>query len=139
MNHPTVKCIFASSMDACLHEWETGQLMFVDELTTNERTMDCKWGWTPKGHTAYIVSPLQQSKKWSILPLYTMNGFIMYEIIHDSYTIEMFTKFLCDKILPLCSLFPDLRSVLLMDNTKIHCHLVNFPVNLGHVEYQSPV
>ena len=122
-----------------LREWEPEQLMFVDESAANERTMDRKWGWAPKGRAARVISPLQRSKKWSILPLYTMDGFIAYEIIHDSYTTELFMNFLRNKVLPLCSPFPGPRSVLIMDNAKIHCHPVDYPLNLAHIEHQSPV
>ena len=74
----------------CLREWEPDQLVYIDESVANERTLDRKWGWAPKGRAARIICPLTRIKKWSILPLYTMDGFIAYEIIHGSFMSELF-------------------------------------------------
>ena len=103
-----------------LTEWSHEQLMYVDESAANERTLDRKYGWAPIGQKATIVEPFTRSKKWSILPVYTQDGFIDYEIIHGSYNAEMFKDFLRNHVIPHTTPFPGPRSVLIMDNAKIH-------------------
>ena len=103
-----------------LTEWSREQLMYVDESAANEHTLDRKFGWAPIGQKATIVEPFMRSKKWSILPVYTQDGFIDYEIIHGSYNAEMFKEFLRNHIIPHTTSFPGPQSVLIMDNMRIH-------------------
>jgi len=102
--------------------------MFLDESAANERTMDRKYGWSPIGTVAEVTEPLKRSKKWSILPLYTVDGLIAWDIIHGSYTIEQFNDFVRNYVIPQTNPFPDPRSVLIMDNAKIHRNEVQSPV-----------
>lgn len=94
--------------------------MFIDESAANERTADRKYGWAPLGVTPHIYAPIKRSERWSILPVYTMDGFIEYRVVHASYDTEMFNNFIRYKVLPLCNPYPGVRSVLIMDNAKIH-------------------
>lgn len=103
-----------------LTEFTHDQILFVDESAANERTMDRKYGWAPTGSPAQLVAPLKRSKKWSILPVYTSEGFIDYEIIHGSYNAVLFKNFLVERVFPNCTPFPGPRSVLIMDNARIH-------------------
>jgi hypothetical protein len=107
--------------------------MYIDESAANERSLDRKFGWSPKGVPARVVSSAKRSKKWSILPVYTYEGFVAWEIIHGSYNSELFVNFLRHRVIPLTSPFPGPRSVLIMDNARIHHHEVHprlllFPV-----------
>ena len=54
--------------------------MFCDEFACNERTGDRKYGWAPIGTIADSVETLKYSEKWSILPLYTVDGYIAWDI-----------------------------------------------------------
>lgn len=103
-----------------LAKWEPHQLVFLDESTANERNLDRKYGWAPIGVTPAEYLPIKRSERWSILPAYTIEGYIAWEILHGSYTQETFNKFVSDKLLPLCSPFPGPRSVLILDNASIH-------------------
>ena len=100
--------------------WKPDQLVFLDESAANERNLDRKYGWAPIGTTPAEYLPVKRSERWSILPAYSLEGYIAWEIIHGSYTKEMFNKFVVDKLLPLCSQFPGPRSVLILDNATIH-------------------
>jgi len=81
-------------------------------------------GWSPKGLPARVISSAKRSKKWSILPVYTYEGFVAWEIIHGSYNSQLFVNFLRHHVIPLTSPFPGPRSVLIMDNARIHHHEV---------------
>jgi DDE superfamily endonuclease len=96
--------------------------MFLDESAANERTMDRKYGWAPIGHKAEVTELLKHTAKWSILPLYTENGFIAWDIIHGSYNRQSFNDFVRNHVIPHTEPFsPNSKnSVLVMDNAKIH-------------------
>ena len=101
-------------------EWKSEQVMFLDESAANERTSDRKYGWSLVGLKAEFAESLKKSKKWSILPLYTEDGFIAWDIIHGSYTAATFNDFVRNHVIPHTNPFPGPRSVLCMDNAKIH-------------------
>jgi hypothetical protein len=100
--------------------WEARQLVFLDETAANERTMDRKYGWAPIGVPAVEYRPLKRSARWSILPAYTIQGYIAWDIIQASYTTLIYNEFIENFVLPLCSPFPGNRSVIVMDNASIH-------------------
>ena len=64
---------------------------FLDESAANERTMDRKYGWAPVGVTSHEYKSIKRSERWSILPVYTVDGFYVWDIIQGSYTKELFT------------------------------------------------
>lgn len=59
-----------------LTHWTAEQLVFIDETVGNERTGDRKSAWGLIGMLSYSVQCFQQSKRWSILPAYTVDGYI---------------------------------------------------------------
>jgi DDE superfamily endonuclease len=94
--------------------------MFVDESAANERTMDRKYGWSEINTPAIAREQLKHSEKWSILPVYGVDGFISWEIYQGSYNAERFNEFVKKWVIPYTTPFPGPRSVLIMDNAKIH-------------------
>src|SRR5436309_10838865 len=74
-----------------LTQWKPEQLIFVDESAANERTADRKYGWAMKGARAFAENSVKKSKKWSILPAYTLNGFIAWNVIQGSYNKQFLT------------------------------------------------
>ena len=67
---------------------------------------------------------LKRSKRWSILPALTVNGYLDWIIYQGSVTTDLYIDFVRTKVLP--HYFPFVsgreRSVLVMDNAKIHHH-----------------
>ncbi len=103
-----------------LSGWNAEQLIFLDESATNERTADRKYGWALIGVTPREVKLFNRSEHWSLCPAYTIDGFITWEIVHGSFTAELFEDFIANKVLPLCNSYPLPRSVIVMDNAPIH-------------------
>jgi hypothetical protein len=103
-----------------LSEWTAEQLLFIDESAANERTADRKYGWAPVGVTPREARPFGRSERWSLCPAYTIDGFITWEIVHGSFSGELFEDFIKNKVLPLCNPYPLPRSVIVMDNAPIH-------------------
>lgn len=101
---------------------ELNRWFFLDESAANERTLDRKYGWAPVGLEASIISPFHRSTRWSILPAYTIEGYIDFEIYQGSYNTERFSEFVRSKALPKMTPFADggPRSILVLDNAKIH-------------------
>jgi len=94
--------------------------MYIDETAVNELTVARRYGWSPKGHRAKLVTSAKRTKKWSILPLYTYDGFVDWMIIHGSFNGDYFIQFLEEHVIPHTNPYPGLRSVLIIDNAKIH-------------------
>ena len=64
----------------CLTEWRPDQLMFIDESAANERTLDRKYRWSRIGTQCVVTEQLKSSQKWSILSVYTQDGYIAWDI-----------------------------------------------------------
>ena len=103
-------------------------LVFVDESAANERTKDRKYGWSPRGIPALETQILHHSKRWSILPAYTIDGYITTMIVQGSITRDIFNRWVREEVLPQCNLFPGFQSVLIMDNASIHQSQVSFRI-----------
>jgi transposase len=103
--------------------WNPDQIVCVDESAANERTCDRKYGWAPIGIAPVEYIPVKRSKRWSILPAYTMDGFIAHEIFQGSYTAVRFNNFVREQLLPRMSPFVPgghELSVIVLDNARIH-------------------
>ena len=94
--------------------------MYIDESAFNERSLDHNFGWAEVGAPARQIESFKRSKKWSILPLYTYDGFLDWEIIHGSFNADLFVQFLEEHVIPHTTPYPGPCSVLIMDNCKIH-------------------
>ncbi len=103
-----------------LLQWRASQLVFLDESAINEYTLQRCKGWTPIGRTASVVWPFKHTERWSILSAYTKDKFITHDVTQGSFTGDMFNAFVKDNLLPLCTPFPGPRSVIILDNCKIH-------------------
>jgi len=101
-------------------QYKASQVIVVDESSTNERTLDRRWGWSPRG-VAYRMtqSVAQRSQSWSILPAIGINGYLEYEIYQGSFDTERFNQFI-ERLLQKMTPFPGPRSVLVMDNCRTH-------------------
>ncbi len=99
---------------------EAEQLVFLDESAANERSAHRKYGWAPVGITPHEYKSIKRSERWSILPAYTADGFITWEIIQGSYSTELFNDFVEFNLLPFCNRFPGPRSIIVLDNARIH-------------------
>ena len=97
--------------------------MYLDETAANERTLDRKYGWAPVGQQARQIESFKRTKKWSILPLYTIDGFIDWEIIQGSYDADTFVLFLEEYVIPpsgtLIFVYPRNRTILIVADQTI--------------------
>jgi hypothetical protein len=100
------------------------QLVFLDESAANEFTKDRKFGWSMVGCPAVKERDIRRSERWSILPAYTKDGYMTWKIFQGSYTKQIFNHFVYTEVLPRINAYSGdrpPRSVLMIDNTRIHC------------------
>lgn len=81
---------------------------------------DRKFGWSPRGVPIRVKQDLRRSKRWSILPAFTIEGYIEWEILHGAYNVSLYDDFIRRKFLPLCTPGNGPRSVLVMETQSIH-------------------
>ena len=83
---------------------------------------DRRFGWAPLGITPTLTQSLKRSKRWSILPAFTIKGYIEYVIFQGSITAALFNDFVRYQVLPHCTPFREggPLSVLALDNAPIH-------------------
>jgi transposase len=103
-----------------LSDLHVKQLVFVDEIGAKPRTGERRNGWAPKGLPAIKHKVLSSVKNWSILPAYTIDGYISTVMFQGSFNGERFKDFIINYVLPCCTPFPGPRLVLVMDNASIH-------------------
>jgi transposase len=101
-------------------QYDSDQLIFLDESASSERTGDRKYGWSPLNLICEQSRPLKRSERWSILPALAEDGYLDWTIFQGSITAVLFLEFVRDRVLPHCSAYPGPRSVLILDNASIH-------------------
>jgi transposase len=101
-------------------QYDSDQLIFLDESASNERTGDRKYGWSPLGLICECTRPRKRSERWSILLALTQEGYLDWIIFQGSITTELFLEFVQERVLPHCSTYLGPRSVLILDNASIH-------------------
>jgi hypothetical protein len=103
-----------------LSQWNPEQLVFLDESAASEKTKDRKRGWAPLGRRAVSIRSIKRSERWSVLPAYTIEGYIAWTVVHGSIDSHTYMEFLSTQVLPRCSAFPGPRSVIVQDKAAIH-------------------
>jgi DDE superfamily endonuclease len=90
-------------------------LVFVDESGSDRRIDFRKTAWSPHGVAPIPHQTLERGQRWQILPAYTIDGILAFDVYqgtNDSSTFESFLEF---KVLPKCNPFPARNSVIVMD------------------------
>jgi hypothetical protein len=105
-----------------MSRYKAEQLVFVDESAANERTALRRMGWSPRGFPCRVRQSSRRSKRWSILPVLSIDGYLAWEIYQDSFTTERFNAFIETFVLPLMRPYSEDAPccVLIMDNHSIH-------------------
>jgi len=98
--------------------------VFCDETAANERVGDRRRVCAPKGQKRVNALPFSKGEKYSILPAFTLDGFLCYDILQGSFTAAMFFYFVRDTLRLQCNPFPASKSVIIMDNAQVHRHSI---------------
>jgi len=97
------------------------QLVYCDESAVSDRTLHRKFGFSPRGTPAVELKQLKRTERWSLLPAYTIDGYLEDPlIVKAAVDGVMFATWLLEAVLPQMNPFPQPRSVLIMDNHSTH-------------------
>jgi len=104
--------------------------VYVDKLVTinksaaDERTGYRRYGWAEVGQTPEEMRLFRHDEKWSILLALTTTGYLPLLVYHGLIDAPLFTAWLRTTILPRMNPYVEgeitLKSIILMDNCKIH-------------------
>ena len=98
--------------------WSMDRLVFCDESASNEKTGWRKRGWSPRGLNCSDLMSTKRTKRWSVLPALTINGYLEGTLIYQGSVKEsLFLYWLQYTVLP--QLTPGYH-ILVMDNASIH-------------------
>jgi transposase len=103
-----------------LQAFTASQLVFVDESGSDERTGDRHYGWAERGVRAQVSRWLADRDRVSILPAYTIDGYIACRSFKGTCTGDIFEEFIIEQVLPICNPYPGPRSIIVMDNASVH-------------------
>ena len=106
-----------------ISEYNPRQLICLDESAASEKASRCRTGWSLFGVAPQVAQTLHCRERYSILPAYTLDGYIAYRVIPGSYTMERFLQFVAECVLPLC--VRDYH-VIMLDNVRTHKNEVSF-------------
>lgn len=76
-------------------------LMFTDESAKDERTSSRRYGWSRYGVRCVTRNFFVRGRRFSILPVLSLDGIIAHDIIEGSVTSDIFLKFLRDMVVRL--------------------------------------
>ena len=64
----------------------------------------------------------KRSKRWSVLPAYTVDGYIAWKTYYGSVNMTLFNDFVRDEVLSQCTpaVLGGPCSVIVLDNVRIH-------------------
>jgi transposase len=77
---------------------DPAMLMFTDETAKDERTSSRRTGWSRVGTRCVRRRCFVRGRRYSILPVLTMDGLITWDIVEGSVTSERFVQFLRENV-----------------------------------------
>jgi transposase len=119
-------------------EYPAECLVSIDEASKDDRTYSRLWGRAETGQRAAAYQPFVRKRRFSLVAGLTVDGILGSKVVEGSFTQDKFIEFLRDSIvsgsnchppaqfqsklfqMPLTMPYPGPRSVLIMDNARIH-------------------
>jgi len=103
-----------------LAQYRAEQLVFLDESGFNSRTGEATHGWAKKGEVIRQTVSGPKSENYSLLSAMIVDGYIALTVHQGPIYLDAFRDFIQDQVLLLCTPYPGLRSVIIIDNATIH-------------------
>ncbi|KIK24136.1 hypothetical protein PISMIDRAFT_99136 [Pisolithus microcarpus 441] len=105
-----------------MSQYSAEEIGFIDETLKDERTT-FRWnGCSAKGMCVQKKGVFVWGHRLSAVGLLMLDGMAACSVIEGSFTAMKFAHFLEHDMLLLCSPYPGLLSILIMDNAHIHHH-----------------
>lgn len=97
------------------------QVVCVDEASFQERSGWRRAVYEPIGKDGRYSANAGEGKTWSILPAYTLDGYLSCTSIREGeYSTDEFLQWIVHDLLPQCQAYPASRSVIVLDHDSRH-------------------
>ncbi|ETV66706.1 hypothetical protein H257_16916 [Aphanomyces astaci] len=98
------------------------QLVFVDETSKDGRDALRKYAWSKRNTNAIVALPFSRGQWVSALAAFSTGGFLSWDYVDGKFDRDRFHKVMTDRILSYLNPWPLPRSILILDNAKIHMY-----------------
>lgn len=102
-----------------ISQYQSYQLVFVDESGCDRRAGYRRWGWSPKKSSPVETTKFGRGKRWHILPAFAQDGILLRRVYQGSTDSDLFKGFIT-QLLHHCGRHPEPKSVIVMDNASWH-------------------
>ncbi|KAE8967154.1 hypothetical protein PR001_g28187 [Phytophthora rubi] len=96
------------------------QLLFLDETSKDGRQAYRRYAWSRRNQKAVVRLPFSRGQRRSILAAIDHKGFVAWASTPGTFTRNSFHRAFVSKVLPLLNPWPMPRSIVILDNAKIH-------------------
>lgn len=90
--------IRAHFLDIIGEHYTPNQLIFIDESAKDERSLSRLYGYSPRNTRAYKKVVFVRGKRYTILPAFTLDGFIALDIFEGSCDRKRFVDFVLNQV-----------------------------------------
>ena len=98
------------------------QLVFIDETSKDGRDALRRYGWSRINQPSVVHQPFARGNRVSVLAAFDTTGFFAWTTTDGTFTRQKFHDGFLQKILPYLNPFPLQRSIVILDNAKIHLY-----------------
>jgi transposase len=98
------------------------QLIFIDETSKDGRDALRRYGWSRINTPAVVHQPFSRGGRVSVLAAFDTTGFCSWECTKGTFTRQKFHSAFLKKIAPLLQPWPLPRSIVVLDNARIHMY-----------------
>jgi DDE superfamily endonuclease len=112
--------IYKSKLEAIYSYPE--QMLFVDETSKDGRHAYRRYAWSARNVPAVVNLPFRRGKRVSILAALDCSGFVAWDTTQGTFSRHSFHAAFVKHIVPLLNPWPLPRSIVVMDNAKIHMY-----------------
>ncbi|CAG8676982.1 10566_t:CDS:2, partial [Ambispora leptoticha] len=95
-------------------------MLRIDESSKDERTISRGYGYSETNTRAVKKTVFVRGVRYTLLPALTLDGIIAVDIMEGSCSKIRFKEFVISQVLPQMNSYPHARSVLVLDNARIH-------------------
>ena len=96
------------------------QMIFIDETSKDGRDAFRRYARSKKGTKAVVKLPFNRGKRVSVMAALDCNGFFAWKTTRGTFTSDKFHHAFAEKVVPFLNPWPLPRSIVVMDNAKIH-------------------
>jgi len=96
------------------------QLVFIDETSKDGRDAFRRYARSKRGTKAVVRLPFSRGKRVSVLAALDYTGFMAWKSTDGTFSRKKFHSAFSEKVVPFLNPWPLPRSIVIMDNAKIH-------------------